>query len=89
MLCKPKNPDSTTPWVGGGAFLTIFDQKMAKIVKNAPPPSLGVVESGFFRFTKHKILYLTFSESFETIEPIFQKILAAKNFIFKNWQLSG
>ena len=52
------------------------------MVKNAPPPALGNVESGFFRFTKQIILYLTFSESFETIEAIFQKILAEPKISF-------
>ena len=47
-------------------------------------------EIRFFRFGWYIMVYLTFSESFETIEPIFQKILCekvSKNSKFGNFLL--
>ena len=56
-----------------------------KIVKNGQKWSKMTCknrESGFLRFTNPIILYLTFSESFEIIEAIFQKILAEPKISF-------
>jgi hypothetical protein len=50
-----------------------------------PLPAPGGVGSRFVWFRLYIMMYLTFSESFETIEVILQKILPDP----KCWQLSG
>ena len=68
-----------------GQFLIFFEKK---IKHKCPPFATTMVESGYLRFRMWVIMYLTFSESFETIKLIVQKILCdpKKNF-FKNCQL--
>ena len=60
--------------------------------KNASPPAPDRVGSGLSSFLSQIIVYLTFSESFKTIEPIVQKILTDPKIIFSkigNFPIKG
>ena len=75
----------------GGNFENINIKKKSKLAKIAPWLSPGSMKSGFWRFRTQIMMYLTFSESFEIIEAIFQKLSPKPFFIFlifKNCQIS-